>query len=63
MAPHLCQCKAELSYRTSTPVVHYGTVIEIIRTPYVIIFIFTSINSNNVKNNYFLLFDLFEEIR
>jgi len=62
-APDLCQCEAELSYRTRTLVVHYVAVIEIIRTPYVIIIIFTSINSNDVKNNYFFPFDLFKEIR
>jgi len=58
-----CQCIAELTYRTSTPIVHYVTVIEIIWTPYVIIIIFTSINTNNVKNNYYFPFDLFEEKR
>jgi len=30
IVPDLCQCEAELSYRTSTPVVHHVTVIEII---------------------------------
>jgi len=49
MAPDLYQCEAELSCRTSTPVVYYVTIIEIIWTPCVIIIIFTSINSNNVK--------------
>ena len=37
ISPDLCQCEAELSCRTSTPVVHYVTVIKIIRTPCVII--------------------------